>query len=261
MKKLGLLLALVLGLVMAVPVHADTHNHALGDAWRKNSWLRATGISAAETGRPSQDFIDVSSHNGSVTTSEFKLMKDKYGLRGVAVKLTEGTYYRNPYAKEQIANATAAGLKVSAYHYSTYTNSEESVKEAEYFNDYALELNLPKTTTMVNDYEQEEMVAAAEDSTRDSQVFANYLKKTQGYSNVIHYSSANLFTNGTLDQEELGEKNCWVAQWPNDPSSDNQLHTSNAAWQWASDFYYPELGDASVRGFDINSDYTGVFSE
>lgn len=79
--------------------------------------LTLPAVSATNNDTPRKDFIDVSSHNGSISVASYQTMK-KYGVKGVVVKLTEATSYKNPYAKEQIANAKKAGLNVSAYHYS-----------------------------------------------------------------------------------------------------------------------------------------------
>lgn len=67
----------------------------------------ATGvpsITAGQAGTPRTDFVDVSSWNGRLTTADFDNMKS-HGVRGVIVKLTEGTYYINPNAQAQIASA------------------------------------------------------------------------------------------------------------------------------------------------------------
>ncbi|RGX49511.1 hypothetical protein DWV22_02775 [Weissella confusa] len=68
-------------------------------------------ISAGDSSRPRMDVVDISSHQGNVTVGMFNTMK-KYGVKMIIVKLSEGNYYRNPYAAEQIANARAAGLRV-----------------------------------------------------------------------------------------------------------------------------------------------------
>ena len=78
---------------------------------------RTANLSIADPTLPRSNFIDVSSHNGVPTVDEFRIIRS-YGVTGVSVKLTEGTSYQNPYAKDQIKNAKEAGLVVSAYHYS-----------------------------------------------------------------------------------------------------------------------------------------------
>ncbi|MEG0549682.1 MAG: GH25 family lysozyme, partial [Vagococcus sp.] len=109
-------------------------------------------ISITDVNKPRADFIDVSSHNGYISVEEYKVIRS-YGVKGVAVKLTEGTGYRNPEAKNQVANAKAAGLVVSAYHYSWFENEARARKEAQYFAQMANELGLPKSTLMINDLE------------------------------------------------------------------------------------------------------------
>ena len=102
-------------------------------------------------------FIDISSHNGVISVSEFLSLKSQ-GITGVVVKLTEGTSYTNPYASSQISNAQAAGLKVSAYHYSHYETAAEAKAEAQYFVSVAKSLGLSSSTVMVNDMEASEML-------------------------------------------------------------------------------------------------------
>lgn len=236
----------------------ESNNHSMGDFIKKDMSSRmneSSGISATETGRPSMDFIDISSNNGEITTSEFQMMKDKYNIKGVIVKLTEGSSYRNPEAPKQIANAKAAGLRVSVYHFSWFDSTEGAIEEAQYFLDYAKELNLDADTSFVNDYEKVKTPLES-DPTSNSLKFAETLN-SGGYKNVYHYSSKTWFSS-VLDMSKLGEENCWVAEWPMDPKDDSLLNTGNAAWQWASDLYFPELGDN--RQFDISTDYLNAFS-
>ncbi|WP_424348884.1 GH25 family lysozyme [Latilactobacillus sp. 5-91] len=233
----------------------EHNNHAMGDLIKRSEltpFADESGISAAETGRPAKDFIDISSNNGSISKDEFQLMKNKYGIKGVIVKLTEGDSYRNPLAPEQIANAKAAGLKVSVYHFSWFANTQEAAEEATYFMNYAKELNLAQNTSFVNDYE----AVNSSSATTNTLKFADTLKAA-GFKNVYHYSSKSWFSS-VLDMTKLGPKTCWVAEWPMNPSENQLLHTENASWQWASDLYFPELGNA--RHFDISTDYLNAFS-
>ena len=107
---------------------------------------------------PRQDFIDVSSWNEYISIEQYSLMKNKYGIKGVVVKLTDGTSYINPYAESQIRNAQSAGLVVSVYHFSRYTTSEEAIQEANYFVNYMKKLKLNSSTIAVNDAEATELL-------------------------------------------------------------------------------------------------------
>lgn len=242
------------------PMITEENQHVVGDSLRHGAIkkMKASstfGIPAGETGLPAISFIDVSSNNGTITTEEFMIMK-KYGVKGVAVKLTEGDSYRNPLAKQQIAAASEAGLKVSAYHYSWFNEEKDTRDEANYFSDYAKDLGLSQSTIMINDVENPSM--AVNKAQENSIIFTDQLNKN-GYDSVKHYSSASWFTSGTLNQAALGYKNTWVAEWPMSPSENNLLHTNSAAWQWASDIYFPELGEQ--RLFDGSVDYTGEFTK
>lgn len=107
-------------------------------------------VSVTNTNTPSKSFIDISSHNGTISVADFQKMKS-YGVTGVVIKLTEATSYINPYAQSQINNAMTAGLKVSAYHYSWFKTDAEAVAEANYFAKAAKSFGLSSGTMMVND--------------------------------------------------------------------------------------------------------------
>lgn len=117
-----------------------------------------------------------------------------YGISGVVVKLTESTSYINSLSESQIVNAKAAGLKVSAYHYSWFATNERAVKEADYFAAAAANIGLDKNTIMVNDLEDPSIISRA-DHTATSLVFENELKKL-GYKNIRHYVSKSLVQSG-----------------------------------------------------------------
>lgn len=104
----------------------------------------ATGvpsITAGQAGTPRTDFVDVSLWNGRLTTADFDNMKS-HGVKGVIVKLTEGTYYINPNAQAQIASAQAAGLRIAVYHYSKYQTPVSAINEADYFTTFVKKYGL-----------------------------------------------------------------------------------------------------------------------
>ncbi len=233
--------------------------HAMGGKTYSNvkssmRTLTKSNLNIVDSNLPRGDFIDVSSWNGTITVDMYQKMKT-YGVTGVVVKLTEGTSYRNPYAKLQIANAKEAGLKVSVYHFSRYTTTQEAQKEAAYFCSFAKELGLSSDTVMVNDIEASESKSNA---TTLSLSFYN-ATKNNGYGTMIHYSSASWFSDGSLNITSLGgTTSVWIAHYLDNPSKDDLLYQSYAAWQWASDMTFPGV-DAPIT-FDISIDYTNRFS-
>lgn len=97
------------GLITSVPAEAKnivTSNYELGSFAQNdpvNYSLLRSKRSLSET-PPRVDFINISSHNGEISVEQFQKMKNM-GIKGVVVKLTEGTTYKNPLAPSQITNA------------------------------------------------------------------------------------------------------------------------------------------------------------
>ena len=124
-------------------------------------------------------FIDVSSHNGEISVDDYRALAQ--GVGGVVVKLTEDTWYNNPKAPSQVRNAQIAGLQVSTYHFSRYTTEEEARAEARFYIQAAQKLNLPKSTVMVNDFEDSKMLP---NINRNTQAWVNEMRK-HGYNNLM----------------------------------------------------------------------------
>ncbi|MGL4697021.1 GBS Bsp-like repeat-containing protein [Enterococcus larvae] len=212
-------------------------------------------VTAGEANRPKVSFIDVSSHNGTITTSQYQMMKT-YGVKGVVVKLTEGTTYFNTFAQSQIANAKAAGLKVSVYHYSHYTTAAGAQAEANYFASKAASLSLSKDTVMVNDIEEGTMnISSLNSNTMSFKQRLNSL----GYNNVAYYMSRSWLdvAGGNFQTATFGKGNIWVAQYPYTPTASQNWNSDYSSWQWSSNFFFPGISHA----FDMNTDYTGLFTE
>lgn len=209
-------------------------------------------VSATNSNTPTKGFIDVSSHNGSISVNQYKSMKN-YGVTGVIVKLTEGTTYTNPYAQSQIANAKTAGLKVSVYHYSWFTSDSEARAEAAYFAASAKKFGLSSSTVLVNDIE-EPKIAGLGNHTANSKAFENRLKEL-GFGNVTHYVGLYWLTSGQINATQLGNKNIWVAAYPYTLSKNN-LYKEYGAWQWSSQLTFPGISGY----FDISADYTGLYT-
>ena len=153
-------------------------------------------------------FIDVSSHNGEISVDDYRALA-RQGVGGVVVKLTEDTWYNNPKAPSQVRNAQIADLQVSTYHFSRYTTEEEARAEARFYIQAAQNLNLPKSTVMVNDFEDSKMLP---NINRNTQAWVNEMRK-HGYNNLMFYTSASW-----LEENNLGYR---------DPVSTSQFGIEN----------------------------------
>ena len=207
-------------------------------------------------------FIDVSSHNGDISVEDYRALA-RQGVGGVVVKLTEDTWYNNPKAPSQVRNAQIAGLQVSTYHFSRYTTEEEARAEARFYIEAAQRLNLPKSTVMVNDFEDSNMLP---NINRNTQAWVNEMRK-YGYNNLMFYTSAswldenNLGYRGPVSTSKFGLENFWVAQYPSTTltatSAKNMRYNGKTgAWQFSATANL--LPGKHV--FDQSVDYTGRFT-
>ena len=223
---------------------------------------QATARSNTDAQVKKSTFVDVSSHNGHISKEDYQHLAEK-GVNGVVVKLTEGTSYKNPYAVSQTQNAQAAGMQVSAYAFSHYTNEAEARAEARYFAEEARRLNLPSSTVMVNDIEDSDMRPNINATT---QAWADEMRR-MGFSNLMYYTSAswldrnNLRTKGPIQTEQFGLENFWVAQYPTsklsaDDAKTLKYNSEAGAWQFTSQ---AELL-LGRHVFDQSVDYTGRFT-
>ncbi|HEM4052549.1 autolysin AtlA [Streptococcus suis] len=254
-----------------VPVRISNHKYEQGNynislsitsqGQKYNVAQANTLISYTKTEIPR--FIDVSSHNGTLSVADYKTLAAN-GISGVVVKLSEAVSYLNPYAEGQVKNALAAGLKVSVYHYSHFTSKEEAKAEAQYFVAAAKKLGLPTSTLMVNDIEE----YATRKNINDNMKAWEEEMRRLGYSNLIHYTGASWLDDnslgvvGPIQTSQFGMTNFWVAQYPYSTMTPAQamsmsLHARTAAWQYTSKATL--LPGRSF--FDVNLDYTNRFTK
>lgn len=206
---------------------------------------------------PKKDFIDVSSWNGTISVADYQKIKS-YGITGVSVKLTEGTSYINPFAQDQISNAKAAGLSVSAYHYSLYTSIQTAQAEAKYFAQAATSLGLSKSTIMFNDAEDPTLTNNGRNAQATSLAFNQQLKNL-GFSNDALYIGRHWIDKNYIDPASFDMDRIWVAQYPYVPDQTMQWNNEYGAWQWSSLMYFPGITNYQNRAFDISMSYSSFF--
>lgn len=222
----------------------------------------STDVSSSNLKVQPKTFIDVSSHNGDISVDEYRALA-RQGVGGVVVKLTEDTWYNNPKAPSQVRNAQIAGLQVSTYHFSRYTTEEEARAEARFYIQAAQKLNLPKSTVMVNDFEDSKMLP---NINRNTQAWVNEMRK-HCYNNLMFYTSAswldenNLGYRGPVSTSQFGIENFWVAQYPSSTltatsAKNMRYNAKTGAWQFSATANL--LPGKHV--FDHSVDYTGRFT-
>lgn len=202
--------------------------------------------------------LDVSGYQPQAKYYNFWQNWKNRGVHGAIVKLSESTYYRNPYGAGQIAAAQHEGMQVSGYHFSRFRgNSQLAVNEANYAIATANSMGLPHGFVLVLDYE--EKLGYRSSNTQAAIAFLNTVKSA-GFTPVF-YSYSDMA--GLWDFEEIHRQTgamLWIAAYPvmsgvTEPYMNYFPGNSDhiGAWQFTDNFYGEHI-DASV-------DLTGVFTQ
>ncbi|MGG4042134.1 GH25 family lysozyme [Bacillus smithii] len=218
------------------------------------------GFSYAQA--PDTDFIDVSHHNSNsgLPLSFYQTIK-KAGIKGVVVKVSEGSYYVDPAASVNVANARKAGLIVSAYHFARFKSDSEAINEANWF-DKKLKLvgfNKDKDGYVVVDVEDPSLSNSSAKLTQYVNTFIKQMNKL-GYKRIDVYSGSSYY-NTKLQPKNLIVDKPWLAAYPANPQKNQptaKFTNGKGAWQWASDYKFNGLGGFGY--FDVSEDYAGKYT-
>jgi LysM repeat protein/GH25 family lysozyme M1 (1,4-beta-N-acetylmuramidase) len=224
----------------------------------------ATGLAFSFAGasfaqQPNADFLDVSHYNAEqgLPLSFYQTAKAG-GVKGVVVKVSEGTYYVDPAASVNIANARQAGMVVSAYHFARYKSVDGAKNEADWFDKKLQLVGFSKTGdgTVVVDIEDNSLTTNTSDLTAYTNAFINEMKRL-GYTKVDVYSGSYYYNN-RLQPQNLPDKP-WLASYPSNPQagqSTANFSNGTGAWQWTDKW----TGMAGYGWFDASEDYAGKYT-
>jgi lysozyme len=149
--------------------------------------------------------IDVSWHNGAV---DWKKVKAD-GVAFAFIKATQGTAYSKvDYFRTNVPKALAAGVHVGAYHYATFSNVAEAVKEANYFLSVVKDFKL--TYPLVLDLEENKKSASRAQLTAAANAFMDVLKN-KGYRVMLYTSKG--FLDYEMDKMILNNCPLWIARY------------------------------------------------
>lgn len=139
------------------------------------------------------------------------------GAKGVIVKGTEGTWYRNPIAVDQVKSAHHNHLYVHMYHFANFGNSVARAKqEAKFALAQTKHLNVSKKRYICLDWEassNNSVINGWASNTRAIMAFMSVIKDA-GY-NCLLYSGSSLMRNN-INTSEVIKKfgDClWVASY------------------------------------------------
>jgi GH25 family lysozyme M1 (1,4-beta-N-acetylmuramidase) len=217
---------------------------------------------SANAEQPNVDFIDVSHHNSEkgLPLSFFQTIKQG-GVKGVVVKVSEGSYYVDPAASVNVANAKQAGLIVNAYHFARFTSNESAKNEARWF-DKKLQLvgfNKDKDGYVVVDVEDTNLSNSPSKLTEYTNTFIKQMYNL-GYKRVDLYSGSYYY-NSKLQPKNLIVDKVWLASYPSKPQKGQPtayFSNGRGAWQWSQSYKFIGMGNYGF--FDANEDYAGKYT-
>ncbi|APX72730.1 1,4-beta-N-acetylmuramidase [Companilactobacillus allii] len=204
----------------------------------------STNVQAART-----DMVDVSNHNGYMTVSNFQDMLNNYGVKAVITKISEGTYYHDYTAANNISTAQSAGLYINGYHFARYTTVAGAISEANYAATMAKQDGLPIGAVLVTDVEAEQQSGLSRATNNaNNKAFMEQVAK-YGYRSDIYTMSSWL--GNKMDVNSGG----WIASYPYNASG-KSWYSGNHSWQWGSTYQFA----GSYGNFDVSQNYDDFYT-
>ncbi|WP_125982667.1 GH25 family lysozyme, partial [Loigolactobacillus iwatensis] len=205
-----------------------------------------------DSSRPRRvDAVDISSYQYDLTQANYNEMK-KLGVKTVIIKLTEGNYYENPYARNQISMAKAAGLQIAVYHYAKFASASAAAGEANLLISDLRSLGLSKNTLIFADMEDTSTYTTGIQG--DLQNFWNTLSNA-GFTNHAVYTYVSYEYRDAV-VNTVGLSRTWIAQYPYTPSASSLWNSQYAAWQFSSTARLPGYSG----NLDVSIDYNGLLN-
>lgn len=195
------------------------------------------------------DMVDVSNHNGYMTVGNFTTMRDQYGVKSVVTKISEGTYYHDYTAKNNISTAQQSGLYINGYHFARWSSVAGARAEANYAVAMAKADGLPINAVLVADVEGEQQQRTPLNINNLAVMEFKRIVEAAGYRYDIYTGQ------GWRDTVVSVPKGTgWIAHYPWDTSWDR--YTDHHAWQWASDAVF----NGSYGHFDVSQLYDNYYT-
>jgi len=181
------------------------------------------------------------------------------GYRFVAIKGTEGDYYVNPWGTTDLAEAKAAGLDVTAYHFAI-PNVSSGAEQAQFAVEYSgystgarmlpLMLDIEYDPYVSSDHTNECYGLTASKMTAWIAAFVNTAKTLTGQYPVI-YTTADWWDKCTGGSTAFAADPMWVAAYGFDSPPMPAGWKAYTFWQYTSSGTVP--GVQSSGGIDLDS--------
>ena len=214
------------------------------------AFLAFAGVSqvTVHADTPRVDMVDVSNHNGQMTAPEFVYMRNNYGMKAVATKISEGTSFHDYTAPGNIAAAKAAGVYINGYHFLSSTTVAGAIAEADYAARMAKADGLPVGAVLAVDIENSYQLSMGSRMQPVATAFENRVR-AYGYRSTT-------YTGGYSSSVSPAGEKAWLAQYPYVPTSAMKHYNTEHAWQWTSNQRFA----SSYGRFDASILYDNFFT-
>jgi GH25 family lysozyme M1 (1,4-beta-N-acetylmuramidase) len=176
------------------------------------------------------------------------------GYKFAFIKATEGDYYANPYYAADLAQAKAAGLYATGYHFAV-PNVSGGASQAEYAVKHGSYAADGRTLPLALDIEYNPYGAECYGLTKARMVswisaFTTEVRNLTGQSPII-YSTADWWRTCTGNSTAFGSEPLWVAAYGSSSPPMPAGWRNWTFWQYTSDGSVPGIsGDVDVSYFD-----------
>lgn len=205
--------------------------------------------------------IDVSKYQGTIDWAQVAASGIDFAMIRVGYRTqTDGTIYEDSNAKYNMQEATANGLKIGVYFFSTAVSENEAIEEANWVSDFISKYQI--TYPVVYDSEGFENTDSRQNSlssterTNIAKVFMDTIY-AKGYTPMFYAAANELENNSKWITSDLEKKyKIWVPEYVDTSTDVSTYSGTHAMWQ------YTNRGNISgiTTSVDINISYFGYNS-
>lgn len=186
--------------------------------------------------------IDVAKWQGIIDWKQVKASGVDFAIIRVGYRTqVDGLIYEDPYAKYNLQQAQANGIKIGVYFFSTAINEEEAVEEAKwvsgYIAPYPITYPVAYNCEGFTDKNNRQNGLSSDARSNIAVAFLDYVKN-QGYTPMFYAAKNELEQNAQWNTDKLSSKyKIWVAQYPTEAYTSSSKSTYSgklAMWQYTS---------------------------
>ena len=205
--------------------------------------------------------IDVSKYQGTIDWAKVAASGIDFAMIRVGYRTqTDGTIYEDTNAKYNMQEATANGIKIGVYFFSTAISENEAKEEADwvsnYISSYKITYPVAYDSEGFNNSDSRQKSLGSAERTTIAKAFMDEIY-SKGYTPMFYAAAGELTNNSEWITSDLQKSyKIWVAQYPDTSTTTSSYSGMHNMWQ------YTNRGnvDGISTTVDINVAYFGYNS-